>query len=369
MMSSPLDRYLSEFDATLPLEQAATIPSSWYTAAEFYEAEAPAVFHDTWQFAARTEQLDQPGRFVTLDIAGEPIVVVRDDSGRLRAFRNVCRHRAARVAISPEGQASRFRCRYHGWTYDLGGRLRGVPEFDGVAGFDREANGLVPVAVDSWGPFVFVHLGAEPTPLGELLSEFPAEMKALNLDRFRFRQRRQYELQCNWKVFVDNYLDGGYHVNTIHPGLASVLDYSGYRTELAQWSSVQVSPLQPSTCGTGSTGEVRTGTSAYYWWLFPNWMVNLYEQAMDTNWVVPEGPHRCRVVFDYYFAEDAAEELADRSIAVGHQIQLEDVAICEDVHRGLCSRAFTAGRYSVRREAGVYHFHQLLAAKLAATAQ
>jgi choline monooxygenase len=188
-----------------------------------------------------------------------------------------------------------------------------------------------------------------------------------------FVARREYRLACNWKVFVDNYLDGGYHVNTVHPGLAGVLDYAHYRTEVFGHTSVQTSPLRPPEAQRAgdAVGQVRTGATASYWWVFPNLMLNLYEGVMDTNLVLPLGPAACRVVFDFYFARPAGTATAEweaKSMEVAHQIQLEDVAICEDVQRGLASRTFDTGRFSVRREAAGYHFHRLLALRLRAAA-
>jgi len=307
----------------------------------------------------------EPGQFFTAEVAGEPLVVVRGDDGELRAFFNVCRHRAARVMADVEGRATRLRCRYHGWTYDLCGRLRGTPEFDGVADFRREDNGLPPVAVAVWGPIVWVHLGTHQQPLADYLAPLPDRAAALKLDSLHFVARREYRLECNWKIFVDNYLDGGYHVNTVHPGLAGVLDYAQYRTEIAGNTAVQISPIRPSE--EGAVGGVRAGENAYYWWVFPNVMLNVYEGVMDTNLVLPLGPDACRVVFDFYFRNTdgpAAEAFIARSREVAHQIQLEDVGICEEVQRGLRSRSFDTGRFSVRREAAGYHFHRLLARQL-----
>jgi choline monooxygenase len=182
------------------------------------------------------------------------------------------------------------------------------------------------------------------------------------LSSLHFVARREYELACNWKAYVDNYLDGGYHVNTVHPGLAGVIDYKHYRTELHPHASVQISPLKPS--GPAEVASVRSGETAQYWWAFPNFMLNLYQGVMDTNLVLPLGPQRCRVVFDFWFADTegaAAEKYMQESMAVAHQVQLEDMGICEEVQRGLGSRSYDTGRFSVRREAGGYHFHQLLA--------
>ena len=203
--------------------------------------------------------------------------------------------------------------------------------------------------------------------LSEFLAPLPERTASLQMERLRFVERREYELACNWKVFVDNYLDGGYHVNYVHPGLSGVLDYSQYRTEVFDWTSVQSSPIKAAEKAEESVSKVRTGDRAYYWWVFPNLMLNIYKGVMDTNLVLPLGPDRCRVIFDFYFADtegDEARQFIADSIDVAHQIQLEDVAISEDVQKGLASRSYSTGRFSVRREIAGYHFHRLLGRKL-----
>jgi choline monooxygenase len=364
-MSSHLDELLHAFDDTLPLARARTIPSDWYFDPELYALECRRVFGATWQVAGRVDQLAEPGSFVTAEIAGAPVIVLRDEQGTLRAFHNVCRHRAARVLTAPCGKATKLRCRYHGWTYDLTGRLRGTPEFDGVLDFSKEDAGLAPLAVDTWGPLVFVHAGQPRHSLADSLAPLPERTSGLGLEGFRFVARREYEIACNWKVFIDNFQDGGYHVNTIHPALAGALDYAHYRTENAGNTSVQISPLRRSDDAT--VERVRAGDNAYYWWVFPNLMINLYRGVMDTNLALPLGPGRCKVMFDFYFAETdgpAAQQFIADSIAVAHQVQLEDLAICEDVQRGLQSPAYDTGRFCVKRESGGYHFHRLLAQQL-----
>jgi choline monooxygenase len=366
-MARTLLEELEVFDASLPLARARTIPSRWYRDPEFSASEARSVFGESWQLVGRAQQLERPGAFVTSTVAGEPVVVLRDDKGVLRAFFNVCRHRAACVVTEAEGTARRLRCRYHGWTYDLEGHLRGAPEFDGVEGFPLEENGLVPVSVDTWGPLVFVNLGSGAPSLAEFLAPLPEKLGPL--EGLRFVERRSYELACNWKVFVDNYLDGGYHVNTVHPSLAGVLQYAQYRTECAGLTSLQTSPLRvpDSVHSDSSASTVRSGEMAYYGWAFPNFMVNLYSGVMDTNVVLPLAPERCGVTIDFYVSgadHPEANSFTAESVDVGHRIQLEDVGVCEDVQRGLASRSYDTGRYSVRREIAVHHFHQLLAARL-----
>jgi len=354
---------LRSFDPDLPLERARTIPSSWYFDPEIHAAENSAVFGRSWLAAGRADQVARPGHFFTTELAGEPILGVRDGEGELRAFSNVCRHRAAQVVNQQAGEATRFRCRYHGWTYDLTGALRGTPEFDGVADFCREEQGLPPLAVAAWGPSIWVHLGPGAPPLLDYLAPLPERIASLGLEALRFVERREYRLACNWKVFVDNYLDGGYHVNTVHPSLAGVLDYSHYRTKIAGNTSVQTSPLLPAH---EPIGQVRSGDTAYYWWVFPNFMLNLYQGVMDTNLVLPTGPTTCRVIFDFYFTEGQDAQFIQESIAVGERIQQEDIGICEEVQRGLASRFYETGRFSVRREEAGYHFHRLLARRLQA---
>jgi choline monooxygenase len=364
-MTSHLQELLNAFDSGLPLARARTIPGRWYHDPEIYALECRRVFGGSWQMVGRVDQVARPGSFVTAEIAGEPILVVRDEQGTLRAFHNVCRHRAAQVINLPEGQVSKLRCRYHGWTYDLQGRLRGTPEWDGVEDFCKENEGLVPLAVASCGPLIFVHEGKPPQSLPDFLAPFPQRTEGLGLDKLHFAGRRDYDIACNWKVFVDNYQDGGYHVNTVHPGLAGALDYAHYRTENFANASVQTSPLKPADDAT--VGKVRTGSHAYYWWIFPNLMINLYQGVMDTNLVLPLGPDRCRVIFDFYFAETDGEEnqkFISDSIAVAHQVQLEDLGVCSEVQRGLQSSSYDTGRFSVKRESGGYHFHRLLARRL-----
>lgn len=347
------------FDPSLPLERARTLPANWYTSETIAQRERQGLFSNVWLVAGRRDQVAQPGAFFTCTLAGEPLVITRDEAGQLHALVNVCRHRAARVACAEQGHAPHLRCRYHGWTYDLAGNLRGVPEFAGVEEFRREEHGLPRVQVAEWGPLVWVHLGEAAPPLAEWLGELERFHLSQRLAGLQWAARRDYRLNCNWKVFVDNYLDGGYHVNTVHPTLASVLDYAHYRTELLDHSSVQISPLEPS--GSAEVDRVRGGAEAYYVWIFPNTMLNIYEGVMDVNLVLPEGPNHCRVLFDFYFAPHWDDETRARSIEMAHQIQREDEGVCLDVQVGLTSRTYTTGRFSVKREAGGYHFHRLLA--------
>jgi len=363
--SLSLQEILASYDDRAPLPEASTIPAPWYADARIAELENEAVFNRTWQMVARVDQLEQPGQFISTKVAGEPLLVVRGNDGVLRGFYNVCRHHAAAVVTEPCGQASILRCPYHGWNYGLDGSLKGMPEFDGVKDFDRQQNGLVPVKVDIWEKFVFVNLNPDGCSLQDFLGGLVARVAPLGVSRLHYFDRRVYDIHCNWKVFVDNYLDGGYHVPHLHKALSSVLDYKEYTIENEDRYCLQSSPMLASN-EDAATGATRKGDRAWYFWQYPNLMINCYQGYMDTNLVLPLDVDHCRVIFDFYFADvsEPSQEYNQQSVAVGARVQDEDLGICEAVQQGLKSRAYGAGRLSVRREAGEHLFHRLLAADL-----
>jgi len=365
----PLDQIIDAYRRDAPLAQAHTIPAAWYTDPRVFELERHTVFTRSWQVAGRLEELRGHGDYVASELSsGEPILVARAEDGTLRGFFNVCRHHAAAVVADGAGSARQFRCPYHGWTYGLDGTLKGTPDFSGVCNFERSANGLVPLDCAAAQKWVFARTSAGgpslDDDLGAVLSK---QLDAVDLRHLHWVERRHYTLDCNWKVFVDNYLDGGYHIPLVHAGLDSVLDYSEYTIEIGERFCLQSSPMNEEGADP-VTGAVRQGGRASYYWIYPNFMINCYGRAMDTNLVIPRSVDKTDVMFDFYFADVSADASARNraSIDVSHQIQLEDVAVCVSVQRGLRSRAYEAGRLSVRREAGEHLFHRLLHADLAA---
>jgi choline monooxygenase len=366
-MPNSLQEILARYNADAPLSEASTIPAPWYVDSRIARLEDQTVFSRTWQMIGRVDQVEMPGQFVTATVAGEPIVAVRGNDGILRGFYNVCRHHAAAVVTERCGQASILHCPYHGWNYGLDGALKGMPEFDGVKGFERQRNGLLPVKADVWEKFVFVNLDPQAAALSEFLGGLAERAAPLGVSKLQYFDSRVYDIHCNWKVFIDNYLDGGYHVPHLHKGLSSVLDYKQYTIENQDRFCLQSSPMVSSE-EDAATGATRKGDRAWYFWQYPNLMINCYEGYMDTNLVVPIDVDHCRVIFDFYFADvsEAARAYNQQSVAVGARVQDEDLDICEAVQRGLKSRAYGSGRLSVRREAGEHLFHRLLAADLKA---
>jgi len=360
-----VDQILAIYNDKAPLSEASTIPAPWYVDPRIAELETQTVFSKTWQMIGRIDQVEKAGQFVSAFVAGEPVVAVRGNDGVLRAFYNVCRHHAAAVVTEPCGQAQLLHCPYHGWNYGLDGSLKGMPEFDGVKNFERQQNGLVPVRAEIWEKFVFVNLDPHAESLASFLGGLVKRAAPLGLAKLNFFDTRAYDIACNWKVFVDNYLDGGYHVPHLHKGLNSVLDYKEYTIENEDRYCLQSSPMVSSQ-DDAATGATRKGDRAWYFWQYPNLMINCYQGYMDTNLVIPVDVDHCRVIFDFYFDDvsEAHREYNQQSVAVGARVQDEDLGICEDVQRGLKSRAYGAGRLSVRREAGEQLFHRLLAADL-----
>ncbi len=271
------------------LSLATTLPARWYNDPAFLGLEKEKIFWRTWQPVGHVDQVPNPGDYFACEIAGEPIVIVRDSAGTLRALSNVCRHRASTIATGP-GNCNTLRCPYHGWTYALDGRLLGQPEFDGVLDWDRSAVSLPRFRVETWGLFVFVNLDADATPLTEVLGDIPENVSKLGCDlsKFKYFGRRDYVLDCNWKVYVDNYLEG-YHVPAAHPGLFRELDYKQYRVDTYRYYSSHYAPLRPADDANRRYSSTESGAGALYYWIFPNFMLNIYPDNMSSNIIVPLG--------------------------------------------------------------------------------
>jgi choline monooxygenase len=354
---------------SVPLARAATLPAAQYLEPSYLDLEKERIFGRTWQLVARTDDLQRPGDFVPVTVLDEPIVLTRGLEGELRAFYNVCRHRAGQVALS-KGNRKSLQCRYHGWTYGLDGCLRAAPEMEETEAFDKTDFGLVPVRVETWGPFVFVNLSDEAPPLLEVLGAIPAEVAAAGYDvqRMRLVERREYVVEANWKVYVDNYLEG-YHLPIAHPQLYRELDYDAYRVEEFRYYSKQHAPIRELRPGEEIGVDRRflrqpgAEDSALYYWLFPNTMFNIYQDNMSSNVILPMGVDRTLTIFEWFFAEPGTGpgwESMQQTIAFSDEIQQEDIVICEQVQRGLRSRSYESGRFSAKRENGVYHFQNLV---------
>ena len=345
-------------DAVKELELASALPARYYFGHDMLAMEQAAVFARSWQLVARQDQLADPGDHVIEKIGEVPVIVVRGQDGILRAFPNVCRHRAGPLALCNGKGARALHCKYHGWTYSLEGQLRGAPEMQAAQDFKMDDIRLPPLRVHEWQGLVFVALDASVPDFDDVYGGIVDRIAPIDLSGMRYLRRDSYDIDCNWKVYIDNFLEG-YHLPHVHPGLSKVLDYRAYGTELFPWYSLQSSPLRGG-------GDIYGEGDAFYYHVYPNVMLNIMPGRLQTNRILPLGPGRCRVEFDYYYAQDdkaMARIAADQ--AFSDEVQVEDVTICEAVQQGLASGFYEAGRLCPKRESGVWHFQNLLRAAYA----
>ena len=343
------------------ISKAWSLPASLYHDPQTFRREKERIFARTWQVVGHRHQVEKPGDFFTFDLLGEPLLLVRGQDGNLRCFYNVCRHRAGPPA---EGCGSRklFRCGYHGWTYDLDGKLLNAPEFEGVAGFEPSDFALAPVQSEEWFNLVFVNLELEAAPLSKALGEMKAQAERFDFPSMRFYERRTYDMKCNWKTYIDNYLEG-YHLPSVHPALNRELDYGSYLVEPYEKYVRQWSPIRGAQAGDATPRryqEAREYLTTDYFWMFPNWMLNCYPDNVSLNIILPLEPERTLAIFDFYLTEEGLRSSAARDATeFSHQVQIEDVAICETVQKNLHSRSYERGRYSPKQEKGVHAFHRI----------
>jgi choline monooxygenase len=360
------------------LESAQTLASKFYTDPSILDVEKARIFSRTWQLVGTLNQpcgegtnandaprtIADPESFFTADILGEPVVIVRDKQGALRAFSNVCRHRAGPIAAG-SGCKNVLRCGYHGWTYTLDGRLIGTPDIEGVEFFDRSTMGMVPLRLETWEQLIFVNFDQNAEPLCTYLGEIPQQARGFQFAGLQLVGRRDYIIDCNWKVYVDNYLEG-YHIPIAHPGLMREIDYANYRTDTYRYYSQQFAPIRamkPEDAGERFYPPGSGLQEALYFWIFPNLMLNIYPDNLSTNLIVPLSHDKTLTIFEWFFHDAHSEKVRERinrAVAFSDEVQQEDINLCRSVQRGLNSATYDRGRYSVKRENGVHHFHMLL---------
>ena len=345
----------------LDIAHASTLPAPLYFSPETFEKEKKSLFAATWQVVGHVHQAAEPGDYFTFDLLGESLLIARGEDGVLRCFHNVCRHRAGNPATGC-GNRKLFRCGYHGWTYRLDGALLVTPEFDGVEDFDPAEFGLVPVRLEEWFNLIFVNLDGEAPPLHESLGELPSQAEKFDFGAMKFSDRRTYEMKCNWKTYIDNYLEG-YHVPSVHPSLNREINYGGYTVEPHSYYVRQWTPIRRSKPGDAAPRrykQTRADLTADYFWIFPNWMLNCYPDNVSFNIILPLGPERTLAIFEWYLPEkDLGSEAARKALAFSDEIQVEDAGICEIVQKNLHSSSYHSGRYSVKQEKGLHAFHQM----------
>lgn len=348
-----------------------TLPAEWYTDPEIFARERERIFRRAWQYAGLTEQLSQPGDFLTATLGDVPVVLTRAANGALRAFANVCRHRGSLLVHEACGNRTSLQCRYHAWTYNLDGTLRAAPGMKDEPGFDPDAYPLVTLPVETWGPFVFVNPDREAAPLTSVLGALPelTATSGIRLDALRRRVRRTYDIAANWKVVVDNYLEC-YHCPVAHKGFTSLIDVNDYEVTEYEWFSTQGGALTEAARAGKTAGlyDVRGDvTAGFYAYLWPNFTINIYPGPgnVSLNLFVPLETHRTLAIYDYCFVDEVSAEEERDFVRFIDQVQEEDVALCESVQRGLRSGYFDQGKLMLRRENALRHFQKLIYRALA----
>ena len=347
------------------IRRAETPPGWVYSDPEVFERARELVFAPSWQLALDARRLTRAGSVspcVFLEgILPEPLVITRDEQGGLHALSNVCTHRA-NLVVDSEGVVPVLRCRYHGRRFGHDGRFRSMPEFEQAEGFPRPAEDLPAVALERWSRFLFTAL-APALPFDTWITPLATRIGVHGLQDASFEpaRSRDYELAANWALYVDNYLEG-FHIPYVHAALNDVIDYGSYSTEPLPHGVLQIAHAREGEVAF-KTSRAGLRIAAYYLWMWPNTMFNVYPWGFSVNVVKPLAVGRTRVSFLTWVSDPS---LLDRGAGSGlDRVELEDEAVVESVMRGTRARLYGRGRYSPTREAGVHRFHQLLAGALA----
>ncbi|MDP9371988.1 MAG: Rieske 2Fe-2S domain-containing protein [Chloroflexota bacterium] len=352
-------------DLRAALDQGYTLPASWYTAPAWFAREQERIFRRCWQYVGLTAQVARPGDFFTCRVGEAPLIVTRDEAGALRAFVNVCRHRASLLVAQECGHGKLFQCPYHAWTYGLDGALRAAPGMRDEPGFDQDRFPLFAARVDTWGPFIFANLDPEARPLAETLGELPGLVEATRapLGAIKRRVRSVYDIAANWKAVVDNYLEC-YHCPVAHPGFSRLIDTQNYRVTEYEYFSTQGGPLKAAQGADeaslyDTSGAVRDGFYAFLW---PNFTLNIYPGRGNTslNLFLPLAPDRTRAIFDYCFVDEVGGEEERDFVRFIEQVQGEDIALCESVQQGLRAGFYQQGQLMLKQEQALRHFQRLV---------
>ena len=336
-----------------------TLPWSWYSDADLLRLEQERIFRRGWQYVGPAEHAAEPGDYFTCRIGDVPVVVTRDRLGELHALLNVCRHRGSIVAQG-RGNRETLQCPYHAWTYGLDGRLRAAPRANREPGLDTDNIALRELRVESWGPLLFVNADENAAPLAGTLGPVPELVAAAGIepDSLRFRRRGEFELSCNWKIAIENYLEC-YHCAVAHPGFSAVVDVSAdaYRLETHELGSSQFGP----------TKRGEGAVEGQFHWLWPTTKVYALPgpQNLAVGPLAPLGPEATTGFLDYFFPEDVGEAEVEELLAFDDQVGLEDRALVESVQAGVRSGLLEEGRLMPESERLLSHFQQLVREALA----
>jgi phenylpropionate dioxygenase-like ring-hydroxylating dioxygenase large terminal subunit len=373
-----------------PVDLASTLPPDAYTSEEFLAVERERVFGASWVVAGLTAQVREPGAVIVAEVAGRSVFVMRHKDGGLRAFYNVCRHRGTRLLTQDDRRVGRFiRCPYHSWAYDHDGACIGTPLFagsdippdqqaafdmEGVAAFDRKDYGLLRVAVDAWGPLVFVNVAPDPAPLAGQLGDLPGRTAGYRLDEWEIARVAQYEIAANYKLVGENFMEY-YHLPWVHPGLVKVSPIDAHHRWQGpgMYAGFCTSPIAEDTDEGGwGSGLAPIGGlseddahSARFIWLFPNVAVNVLPNHLFVMHARPASP-RLTLETTYLLTHPEQDSGPEQKASVDglarfwDEVNREDIAIVERVQAGLDTTPFPGGRLCYRFEEPVHRFQNMV---------
>jgi len=323
-----------------------TLPARAYWAEEYWKLDREAIWTKTWVLAAGIDDFAEVGDYVTATVAGTPVLVVKAEDG-LRAFHNVCRHRASPLVLAECGHIEKLTCPYHSWRYGFDGTLLNAPAMN----IDKKEYGLFRVRCETWRGLVFVCLSDDAPPLAEWMREVSDAALRYPLEDMHLARKVSLEAEVNWKTYADNYAEG-WHVPTIHPGLNAAIDMASYR--------VETSGLVLQT----HSARARDGgmTDGLWVWRLPGLFLNMYKWGMSVEQVEPLGPRKLRLNYRYFFSDAEKAKECDDIIAWSVGVAKEDIAICERVQRNLEAQVYDRGRLSLVFENGVIQFQQMVQA-------
>ncbi len=320
-----------------------TAPASWYTDPARWPVERSGIFTANWQFLCHDSELAMPGAYRADVLAGYPVVALRDDKGELRAFHNVCRHRAGPLVRDEAGTCpGALVCQYHGWRYTLDGRLRAARDFGPADDFDPRDFSLFPARIATWRGLVFIGIGDNLPDLHRALAPVDARLGRVDWSGLRVALRRHHDLDCNWKTYVENYLEG-YHVPDVHPGLDAEIVSEQYKVTLEGRVALHEAPPRD--------GAVYDGVWA---WLWPNIAVNVYAEGVMIERMSPVDHARTRL--DYTYLTPGGAAVPEATLAMSDQVTAEDKWIAEAVQRNLAAGIYDTGRLSPRHEIALAAF-------------
>ena len=359
------DRIVSDIDIDQDIRVARTLPARVYADPEIFKAQRERIFARTWHYAGHDDLVKVVGQVYPFTLLPgaleEPLLLTRDATDRIRCLSNVCTHRGTLV-VEGAGHLQQLRCRYHGRRFTLDGRFHSMPEFEGTKDFPSPADDLPNVPIGSWELFLLVSL-APVMPVADVLAPLVARLSGLPFSTLAFDplSARDYFVNANWALYIDNYLEG-FHIPYVHSSLAETLDYGEYGVELARYGVVQLGIAkegEPAFELPPDHPDDGRRVAAYYFWLFPLTMFNVYPWGISVNVVAPLAVDRTRVSFlPFVWDESKRQQGAGAGL---DRVEREDEAVVEAVQRGVRSRLYDRGRYSPTRETGVHHFHRLLA--------